>query len=279
MFYFDPTGALTIKSKTYGVGSNVNIAYNGDSGGGLTAADLQAAVGIAPGADVGIDITDPVIFDATKTIDPAGFADPDIVQEYRDNTFVLTLNGETKEIQLDPADPLTSVTDLRDAVQNAIDTAFPGPEVAVTVAGGPAPNEYLSFTIVNQPNDGDPPELQIETVQATESQLISNLNNLITDLRNDEDTDVLTTHIGFIDVDLNRMLTAESDIGARNTRVELVLNRIGENNLTYTSLMSEAQDADMAEVIMHYQNAQNVYRASLSTGAQTIQPTLIDFIR
>ncbi len=69
------------------------------------------------------------------------------------------------------------------------------------------------------------------------------------------------------------MLTAESDIGARNTRVELVLNRIGENNLTYTSLMSEAQDADMAEVIMHYQNAQNVYRASLSTGAQTIQPT------
>lgn len=277
--YFDPTGALTIKSKTYGVGSNVNIAYNGDSGGGLTAADLQAAVGIAPGADVGIDITDPVIFDATKTIDPAGFADPDIVQEYRDNTFVLTLNGETKEIQLDPADPLTSVTDLRDAVQNAIDTAFPGPEVAVTVAGGPAPNEYLSFTTVNQPNDGDPPELQIETVQATESQLISNLNNLITDLRNDEDTDVLTTHIGFIDVDLNRMLTAESDIGARNTRVELVLNRIGENNLTYTSLMSEAQDADMAEVIMHYQNAQNVYRASLSTGAQTIQPTLIDFIR
>ncbi len=72
----------------------------------------------------------------------------------------------------------------------------------MTVAGGPAPNEYLSFTTVNQPNDGDPPELQIETVQATESQLISNLNNLITDLRNDEDTDVLTTHIGFIDVDL-----------------------------------------------------------------------------
>jgi len=277
--YFDPTGALTIKSKTYGVGSNVNIAYNGDSGGGLTAADLQAAVGIAPGADVGTDITDPVIFDAAKTIDPAGFADPLIVQEYRDNTFVLTLNGETKEIQLDPADPLTSVADLSTAVQNAIDAAFPGPEVAVTVAGGPAPNEYLSFTTVNQPNDGDPPELQIETVQATESQLISDINNLITDLRNDENSDVLTTHIGFIDVDLNRMLTAESDIGARNTRVELVLNRIGENNLTYTSLMSEAQDADMAEVIMHYQNAQNVYRASLSTGAQTIQPTLIDFIR
>lgn len=271
--YFDANDQLVIKSRTYGAAGNIDIDY------GTNPAAVATAFGLAAGSVSGVDITDATVEDNTKTIDPANFLDPDIVQEYRDNTFVVTLNGETKEIQLDPADPLTSVAELATAMENALDTAFGGNYIDVTVAGGPAPNEYLSFTTINQPNNENAPSLQIETVQATESKLINDLDNIIASLQNDDGAATISAYLDEIDDDLERLLTAEGSIGARFNRVELIINRIEENNLTYTSLKSEAEDADMAEVIMLYQNAQNVYRASLSTGAQAIQPTLVDFIR
>jgi flagellin-like hook-associated protein FlgL len=44
-------------------------------------------------------------------------------------------------------------------------------------------------------------------------------------------------------------------------------------------LMSENEDVDYLEVLMHLQNAQAVYTASLKAGAQISQLSLADFIR
>ena len=41
--------------------------------------------------------------------------------------------------------------------------------------------------------------------------------------------------------------------------------------------MSKNEDVDIAEAIMNLMNEMNVYNASLATGAQVIQPTLVDF--
>lgn len=77
---------------------------------------------------------------------------------------------------------------------------------------------------------------------------------------------------------LDNITKIRSDIGGKTNRMELVLNRIGDDSINYTQLLSDAQDVDMSEIIMKLKNAENVYQASLSTGARVIQPSLIDFI-
>lgn len=74
-------------------------------------------------------------------------------------------------------------------------------------------------------------------------------------------------------------LKMRSDIGARMNRAELTANRLSSDELNFTKLMSDNEDVDMAEVIMNLTNEENVYKASLSTGARIIQPSLIDFLK
>ncbi len=93
----------------------------------------------------------------------------------------------------------------------------------------------------------------------------------------------LTNKIGDLiknfDDNVNNALRVRSDIGARINRLELTENRLQNDTVNFTKLMSENEDVDMAETIMNLKNEENVYRASLSGGAKIIQPSLVDFLR
>lgn len=89
----------------------------------------------------------------------------------------------------------------------------------------------------------------------------------------------MTDLIADVDKDIDRLLKARADVGARCNFVELTQNRLEDDLVNFTGLMSKNEDADMAEVIMNLKNEENVYRASLSAGAKVIQPTLLDFLR
>jgi flagellar hook-associated protein 3 FlgL len=82
-----------------------------------------------------------------------------------------------------------------------------------------------------------------------------------------------------IDVEMNNILRVRSGVGARMNRLELTANRLEEDYINFTKLMSKNEDVDIAEAIMYLQNEEYVYRASLSAGARVIQPSLIDFLR
>jgi flagellar hook-associated protein 3 FlgL len=68
-------------------------------------------------------------------------------------------------------------------------------------------------------------------------------------------------------------------VGAKSNRMELVVNRLKDENLNFTNLLSNTEDVDMADVLIRLTSEENVYRASLASGARIIQPTLIDFLR
>ncbi len=85
--------------------------------------------------------------------------------------------------------------------------------------------------------------------------------------------------LGDIDVQMNNLLRVRAGLGARMNRVELTAERLEDDNVNYTKLMSKNEDVDMAEAIMNLMNEQNVYNASLSTGAKVIQPSLVDFLK
>jgi len=72
--------------------------------------------------------------------------------------------------------------------------------------------------------------------------------------------------------------TALANLGAREKRLNLTLSRLEEQSDDSTELMSNNEDANMTDTIIHFGAAQNVYNASLNAGAKVIQNSLLDFI-
>jgi flagellar hook-associated protein 3 FlgL len=110
------------------------------------------------------------------------------------------------------------------------------------------------------------------------SGLLATFDAIITAL-DSGDNEAVGNMLGQIDDDINNILRVRSGIGARMNRLELTANRLEDDFINFTSLMSKNEDADIAEVIMNLQNEENVYRASLSAGARVIQPSLVDFLK
>lgn len=74
---------------------------------------------------------------------------------------------------------------------------------------------------------------------------------------------------------INRVWT---DLGARSKRAELAQSRLDTDVLVSKTLLSQNEDADLAEAEMMLTMAQVVYSASLSAGARVVQTTLMDFL-
>jgi len=77
----------------------------------------------------------------------------------------------------------------------------------------------------------------------------------------------------------NHLLTKTAEIGGRVRRLELLEARYEQDAINYERMRSDAEDADMAEVIMYFKMAEAVHQSALSAGARVIQPTLMDFLR
>nr|WP_202079360.1 flagellar hook-associated protein FlgL [Caldalkalibacillus salinus] len=111
-----------------------------------------------------------------------------------------------------------------------------------------------------------------------EDNAFATLNALSTALR-DGDKDGVDQALGHLDSRLDQVLESWSDIGARSNRLELIDNRLKDSDTNMQTLLSKTEDADMAAVITNLRTAENVYQASLATGARIISPTLMDFLR
>lgn len=117
-----------------------------------------------------------------------------------------------------------------------------------------------------------------DSTSPTPGKLISDFDQLVTAFDNGDHT-AIGNMLTELDNDMDNVLRIRADIGARTNRVELTSNRLDSDTISFTKLMSQNEDVDMAETIMNLQNEENVYRASLSGGARVIQPSLIDFLR
>lgn len=104
------------------------------------------------------------------------------------------------------------------------------------------------------------------TLQQIENELAnptSNLDNLLSQL----------------DGHLNDVLAERAELGARVNRLELVEQRLAEQQLIAKRMISDNEDADIEKIITELKSQESVHRAALSVGARIIQPTLVDFLR
>ena len=72
---------------------------------------------------------------------------------------------------------------------------------------------------------------------------------------------------------------AIADLGSRDARLDLTEQRLSGQTDDFTDLMSNNENADLAETIINFNAQKVIYNASLQAGAKVVQNTLLDFLR
>lgn len=92
-------------------------------------------------------------------------------------------------------------------------------------------------------------------------------------------TTTVNNELGNLDKALDLVLKSRSEVGAKMKRMVEVDQRLRDNKLSITDLLSKTIDTDITETINDLKVQESVQRMSLSVGAKIIQPTLVDFLR
>lgn len=94
-----------------------------------------------------------------------------------------------------------------------------------------------------------------------------------TDLR-----DLFDKTIGNIDEYKQKFSDQATDIGVRESRLELVGSRLGDDHTNYTNLMANNEDLNVTEAYMNWSVADSVYTAALKVGMSITKLTLADYL-
>ncbi|WP_430482845.1 flagellar hook-associated protein FlgL [Rossellomorea marisflavi] len=78
---------------------------------------------------------------------------------------------------------------------------------------------------------------------------------------------------------IEKLSSERSDLGARYNRLEMVDDRLSQQETMAKRIMSDNEDAEIERVITDLKSQESVHRAALSVGARIMQPTLMDFLR
>ncbi|BCJ87865.1 flagellar hook-associated protein FlgL [Effusibacillus dendaii] len=105
--------------------------------------------------------------------------------------------------------------------------------------------------------------------------LLKNLSNAL----NTNNTTAISQAIGFVDIRMSAVHAAWSEVGVLMNRVDLVDNRLRDQQLNVTKVLSDTMDTDIPKTITDLKMAETVQRASLSVGSRILQPSLVDFLR
>jgi len=90
-----------------------------------------------------------------------------------------------------------------------------------------------------------------------------------------EDFDAMIAKVN----DFNASITErQTNLGVRMSRLNLIQDRLDDDNLNYNTLMSKNEDVNYADVAMNLNVANASYTAALKTGMTITQLTLADFL-
>src|SRR3954454_5169297 len=93
------------------------------------------------------------------------------------------------------------------------------------------------------------------------------------------DTTALTSDLADLDKVMDGMKTALADVGTRQARMETAATVTSSQQLTLQTQLQNTENVDLPKTIMNMQMQQVGYQAALSVTAQSLQKTLVDFLR
>lgn len=110
------------------------------------------------------------------------------------------------------------------------------------------------------------------------SGLLATLRQISADLQSGNTTALQTTDLQAMDTENDNITNIRATVGAREDRLTTALSRLQQLEQSTTNLLSNTEDADMAQTMVDLSQQQAVYQAALKAGADIVQPTLMDFL-
>ncbi|MBG9657791.1 flagellar hook-associated protein FlgL [Cytobacillus firmus] len=89
----------------------------------------------------------------------------------------------------------------------------------------------------------------------------------------------INAFLGKLEDHFDKVTAERSDLGARYNRVELIQERLGQQDTIAKKTMSDNEDIDFEKAVTDLKIQESIHRAALAVGARIIQPTLMDFLR
>ena len=71
---------------------------------------------------------------------------------------------------------------------------------------------------------------------------------------------------------------AIADIGSRYVRLELTESRLSIQQVDFTDLLSQNEDADLVDTIVNFMSQETIYNAALNAAGKIVQNSLLDFL-
>lgn len=102
------------------------------------------------------------------------------------------------------------------------------------------------------------------------------LDTLSTELRANKG---VGDHLAAVDSRMSAVLTQHSAVGARHNQLERATDTNAGSQVALEIRRASIEDVDLAEVAIDLQLKVVAYQATLSIGANILQPTLMDFLR
>jgi flagellar hook-associated protein 3 len=110
------------------------------------------------------------------------------------------------------------------------------------------------------------------------SDLMGSLLVLINALKSD-DQEGCGILLENLDESIQQLLNTRGTTGSRAMRLESTRTRLVDQDVSFTKLLSDVEDADMTELITQLSTQENNYQAALMSASKIIQPTLLDFLK
>ena len=85
---------------------------------------------------------------------------------------------------------------------------------------------------------------------------------------------MMTTFDGYID----QAKMAQTNVGSRESRLNLIQNRLNSQQTNFQELVSENEDADVTELAIQLSSVELTYEAALSSISYVMKTSLLDFI-
>lgn len=207
----------------------------------------------------------------------------------------LTVQGGGGGLQQSDRDALAEeVTNIIEAVKLAANARFNdsyifGGQVTDAPPYNPSgPDAYAGDTggIVRTIGPGVSMQINVtgDTIlgDGTDGRLLNTLRDLHAALTGGTAADInalQTTVLQDLESNLTEVLNARSLVGTGVNRLEHAEGKLADHIVTATDFLNQAESTDMAETIIKLNSQQSIYQAALSSGANIIQPSLMDFLR
>lgn len=108
--------------------------------------------------------------------------------------------------------------------------------------------------------------------------MFTTIDQLMTAVQNN-DSDGISSGIQELDKHLTRLTTLRAETGVKLQQTDLALDQLSQQKVSLTELLSNTEDADITESLVHLKEQENLYQAATYVSSTLGQGGLLDWLR